>query len=56
MAEQESYTATTNNADVIIAAFGAAPFADSYRIRQGVFAGTIGYGDGAGGWTDQRTK
>jgi len=51
MAEQESYTATTNNADVIIAALGAAPFADSYRIRQGVFAGTISYGGGAGGWT-----
>ena len=36
---------------MIIAAFGAAPFADSYRIRQGVLAGTIGYGVGAGGWS-----
>ena len=52
MAEQESFVAETNNADVIIAAFGAAPFADSYRIRQGVLAGTIAYGDGAGGWSD----
>lgn len=36
---------------MIIAAFGAAPFADSYRIRQGVLAGTIAYGAGAGGWS-----
>ena len=51
MAEQESFVAETNNADVLIAAFGAAPFADSYRIRQGVLAGTIAYGAGAGGWS-----